>query len=125
MNLLDDFVPRKLSKRNVASKKASLFDIMGKLSPITISSTVLMRNTFKSMAGAGWDDAISAELRSQWLKEFLLWEQLRGIQYNRAVMPEEAINSKLRLIVGADAAEPVLEIGAWAGFEKGNGTWSC
>ena len=63
LNLLDDFVPRKLSKRNVASKKASLFDIMGKLSPITISSTVLMRNTFKSMAGAGWDDAISAELR--------------------------------------------------------------
>ena len=59
------------------------------------------------------------------MKQFLLWEQLRGIQYNRAVMPEDAIHSKLRLIVGADAAEPVLKIDNWAGFEKVNGTWSC
>ena len=40
-------------------------------------------------------------------------------------MPIDARNTKLRLLVGADAAEPIIMIGAWGGFQKMDGSWSC
>ena len=40
-------------------------------------------------------------------------------------MPHDAANSKMRIIVASDAAEPAMVIGAWGGFRRLNGTWSC
>ena len=120
---LDEFVPRKLTRRIVASKRASIFDIMGKLGVILVSSSVLLRETVK--ATKGWDDTMEDNLRSKWLEQFMLWEQLRGIHFNRAVMPTDAVDCKLRLIACADAAKPAMVMGAWGGFKKADGTWSC
>ena len=120
---LDEYVPKKLTRRMVTSKKSSIFDILGKLVPNLISSTLLLRETLKSTLG--WDDPMSTDLRNKWLKEFLLWEQLRGIQFTRAMMPVDACDSKMRLIIAADAAKPAMIIGTWAGFKRTNGTWSC
>ena len=72
LKLLDEFVPKKLTRRMVASKKASIFDILGKVSVLLISSSVLLRITMKQTLG--WDDKMPPELRSRWVKEFLLWE---------------------------------------------------
>jgi hypothetical protein len=109
LKLLDDFVPKKLTRRMVASKKASIFDILGKLAVILISSSLLLRITMKNTLG--WDDAMPSDIRNKWLKEFLLWEQLRGIHFNRAMMPEDAVDSKLRVIAAVDAAKPAMVIG--------------
>ena len=65
------------------------------------------------------------DLRNKGLKQFLLWEQLRGIQFNRALMPEDAVDSKLRLIVAVDAANPAIVAGSWAGFRRVDGSYSC
>ena len=51
LKLLDDFVPKKLTRRMVASKKASIFDILGKLAVILITSSVLLRLTMKNTSG--------------------------------------------------------------------------
>ena len=42
------------------------------------------------------------ELRSRWIKQFQTWERLRGLQFSRAVMPDDAVDSKLRIIAKAD-----------------------
>ena len=123
LKLLDEFVPKKLTRRMVASKKASIFDILGKVSVLLISSSVLLRITMKQTSG--WDDEMPPELRSRWIKEFLLWEQLRGLQFNRAMMPIDAIDTKLRIIGAVDAAKAAMVIGAWAGFRRKNGKYSC
>ena len=68
---------------------------------------------------------MSADLRSKWLNEFLLWEKLRGLQFDRAIMPHDAVDSKMRVIVAADAAQPAMVIGSWGGFRKLDGSWSC
>ena len=116
-------MPNKLTRRLVASKKASIFDILGKLAPILIKSSELLRLTIKNTSD--WDTAMSPELRNQWLKEFLLWEQLRGINLNRAIMPYNAVDSKLRVIVSVDAANPAMIIGAWGGFKCSDDLYSC
>ena len=121
-NDLDDFVPQDLSRRQAASKLASLWDILGKLAPIMTGLKLDLRETFQRTAG--WDDEMPPDLRQKWVKNFWLMERLRGLKYKRAVMPVDAIDSKLRLLTGVDAAKQGLMMGCWGGFKKKDGSWS-
>ena len=120
---LESFVPTSLSRRQVCSKFASIFDILGKFGPILIGAKVDLRKTFKNTEG--WDTAMPADLRQSWIKQFWVWEQLRGLQFSRAVMPEDAANSKMRLITAVDMAEESIVVGVWAGFPRQDGGYSC
>ena len=73
----------------------------------------------------GWDDPMPAILRSKWVELLWRFEQLRGLKFSRPVMPADAKNTKMRLVVGADAAEPMIIIGAWGCFERSDGSYSC
>ena len=55
----------------------------------------------------------------------LLMEKLRGIGFDRPVMPRTAVNSKLRLIMASDAAKSATMVGVWGGFLLPNGKYSC
>ena len=120
---LDKFVPKNLSRRQVASKYASIFDVLGKFGPILIGAKIDLRATFK--VTEDWDSAMPADLRHRWIKNFWKWEQLRGIQFSRAVMPEDAASCKMRLTAAVDAAEEAIVVGVWAGFQRKNGEYSC
>ena len=65
------------------------------------------------------------DLRNKWLEEFVLWERLRGIQFSRAIMPSDAINTKMRMITAGDSANPAMVVGSWGGFKRSDGSWSC
>ena len=119
---LDKFCP-KLTRRVCASKAASIFDIWGLLAPALSGVKCLMRETVK--ATESWDDEIPSDLRNKWLLAFLRLENLRGIAFDRPVMPKEAISRDLRLIGLSDAAKPVIMVGVWGGFELPDGSFSC
>ena len=75
-----------------------------------------------------WDDEIPAMLRDNWLREFLKLESLRGIQFNRPIMPimpVDAKNSVIRLITLSDASKTNIILGVWGGFELPDGSFSC
>ena len=67
---------------------------------------------------------MSNELRSKWLKEFSSIEKLRGLNFNRAKMPLNAVDCRMCVMCGGDSAEEVFIIGAWGGFRRYNGDWS-
>ena len=119
---LGNFCPP-LTRRICASKSASIFDILGLLSPILAGIKVLMSETVK--ATSSWDDEIPLDLRNKWLLAFLKIEGLRGIQFNRPVMPVNAVDRNLRLIGLSDAAKPIIMVGIWGGFLLQDGTFSC
>ena len=119
---IDSFVPDPLSRRQAASKLASLWDILGKLSPIMNGLKLDLRETFKRTES--WDEGMPADLRQKWVKNFLLFEKLRGLKYQRAVMPSDAVDSRLRLLTGVDAAKDGLMMGCWGGFRLKDGSWS-
>ena len=85
---LETFVPAKLTRRQVASKYASIFDVLGKFGPILIGAKLDLRRTFKMTDN--WDSPMPADLRQCWIKNFWKWERLRGVQFSRAIMPEDA-----------------------------------
>ena len=74
--MLDGFVPSKLSLRQVVSKVACVFDLRGLLAPLIASLRLDTRRTSKAVNT--WDEAVPADLRQNWVKNFWLLEQLRG-----------------------------------------------
>ena len=93
---LDLFLPRKLSKRQVTSKLASIFDPRARLAPVLASAKYILRQT--NAQTVGWDDPMPAILRSKWVEIFWRYEMLKGPQFSRPIMPVDAKNTKMRLM---------------------------
>ena len=119
---MESFVPNPLTKRQAASKVASLWDLLGHLTPIMPKIKIDLRETFQKTTD--WDSAMPSDLRQKWVTNLWLVEQLRGMKFNRAVMPIDAVNCDMRLLTSVDAAKPSLIMGCWGGFKLQNGTWS-
>lgn len=65
-----------------------------------------------------------SDLRQKWVTNFWLVEQLRGMKFNRAVMPIDAVNCDMRLLTSIDAAKHSHIMGCWGGFKLQNVIWS-
>ena len=111
MDDLEKFVPKKLTRRMVFSKNHSIFDPLGKLAPIMSILKVDLREAVKMTEG--WDDPVPEETRSKWINNFWMLEKLRGQKYQRATMPEDAVDSKMDLIIAVDAAENMKVVGGF------------
>ena len=83
----------------------------------------LLRDTIE--ATTDWDTPMPDNLRNRWLEQFMLWEKLRGLQFERAVMPSDAVDEKMRIIVLGDFAKKLLVVGSWGGFKRKSGSRSC
>ena len=124
MDQIDAFVPKQLSRRMIFMKQYSLYDICGKLAPITGILKYDLRQSVKQTIG--WDDPSPDHIRTKWLKNFLLLEKLRGLKFQRAIMPETAVSCKMNMIVMGDVSEEDVEmIGAWGRFPLKTGGYSC
>ena len=119
MEQLEEFVPKKLTRRIIFGKNYSIFDLLGKLAPVMSILKADMRAAVKQTDG--WDDPVPDELRGKWIKNFWLLERLRGLKFQRAVMPEGAVSTSMDLIIAVDAAEEVKMAGAWGRFKSKSG----
>ena len=119
---MDKFVPRKLTKRQVTSKFMGIFDLRGLLIPLT---SRLKRDLRDIVAVTPeWDHGVVDGQRSKWVKNFLDLENCKGLRFTRPRMPEDAIDTKMKLWVLVDAAKDLLCIWAGVGFKRKNGKWS-
>eukprot|EP00092_Neocalanus_flemingeri_P018101 GFUD01019591.1.p1 GENE.GFUD01019591.1~~GFUD01019591.1.p1 ORF type:complete len:2548 (-),score=673.50 GFUD01019591.1:927-8570(-) len=119
---MNKFVPTNLTKRQIVSKFMSVFDLLGHLIPLTSRMKRDMRRMMKDTAL--WDEAVTNEHRTTWVKNFLDLERCKGIKYTRPRMPEDAVDSKMRLMVIVDAAQELMVVWAGVGFKRKNGKWS-
>ena len=100
---MDAHVPIKLTRRMIVSKRASLYESMGKLEPI--KAKLKIDESEAVMLTSNWDDAVPSNIRNKWIQNFLLIEQMRGLRYTRARIPSTALDTIMRLITLVDAAE--------------------
>ena len=121
---LDKFVPENLTRKQILSRKASLFDLLGKLTPITAGFSLDLRAAMK--ATQGWNDAVPLDIRKKWVQNFHKLEQLRGIKFQRAVMPMEALDGRMHMINAGDTAKHHIKVaGVWVRFRLKSGKFSC
>ena len=119
---LCSFVPERLTRRQVVSKFASVFDPYGKLCPVTAAMKQHCRMAV--METEGWDDPITPETRTLWLKNFWQLHSLKGVMFMRARIPEDAASTDLTLVCAVDAANQIKAAGVYARFPRKNGKFS-
>ncbi|HIM99666.1 MAG TPA: hypothetical protein EYM61_00620 [Deltaproteobacteria bacterium] len=122
-DLDDTVIPGTLTRRDVVSQCAQLYDLVGLLEPIKarlkldLAALVDMKLT--------WDDLVPSDLVDQWKSNFGIIQDSRLLTWKRCIVPSNAVDPyKLRLIDVHDAAENICIMAIYAGFELDDGSWS-
>ena len=124
MEDMDKFVPADLTPKMILSRKASLFDIQGKFSPISGKLSSDLRQAVRETQT--WDEVVSEQTRATWVKNFHMLEKMRGIKFERARMPATAVSPKMSLIAAGDTAKNFIKVtGVWVRFKLKDGSYSC
>ena len=103
-----------LSRRQIASKLASIFDL-------TVIMGLKADQREVVLATESWDDAVPQNLCGKWVKNRWKLEQLRGMKFHQPIIPGNAINCVLRPITAVDASLDAMIMGCWVFFELSNG----
>ena len=119
---LEKFVPSKLTRRQVVSKFAAIFDLFGHLTPETARMKKNVRSATQETAD--WDAFVSPETRSEVVKDLWRLYKLQGLKFSRAKIPFDAKNTRLHLVGCVDAADSLKIMGVWARFERKSGDFS-
>ena len=64
-------------------------------------------------------------LSSIWVSHFKTMQEIGMIKFQRAVVPEDAINLKIQTINAADASQKLACVAIYARFLKRDGTHPC
>ena len=116
-------VPKKLERLHCASKVAEIFDLTGRVGPITGTFKVDLHEL--TQRKLKWDDVIPDEFRPLWLSNFELMKELRNIRFKRAIIPADAVSLTINTIDAADASKNLACAAIYARFLRKNGSYSC
>ena len=120
---LEKFVPLKLTRRMITRAVAKLWDMMGKITPVTLR---LKHDLRKLIAESPeWDSCISQPARALWIQNFEIMDNVRDFVYVRNNRPPDALRTTCRLWILVDAAEWGMIITVYVGWERPGGSYSC
>ena len=114
-------IPKVLTRRQCCSKVGEVFDLTGRVAPITASFKVDLHTISKLK----WDDPIPNEYRSLWESNFEMMAELKNIRFQRAIIPVNAESLKINTIDTADASKDLACSAIYARFKLKNGKYSC
>ena len=115
-------VPERLTRRHCVSKVSELFDITGKITPVTASFKLDLHNLIER--GLGWDDVIPDSLRPIWEDNFQMMQEIKNIKYSRTIVPPDAANLNINTVDFGDASKQMAAIAIYARIQRTNGTYS-
>ena len=72
-----------------------------------------------------WDDVIPDTLRPIWNSHFEMMTEIHNIKFNRAVIPENAVDLNVETLEFGDASKQIACVAVYARFKRQNGTFSC
>ena len=120
---MEEYVPMNLTRRQITRALAKVWDLLGKLTPVTLRMKHDLRKLISETPE--WDVAVSQLARSLWIQNFTMLEEVRGLMYMRCTRPDDAIRKTCRLWVMVDAAEWRMIVTIYAGWERKCGKYSC
>ena len=96
-----NIIPANITRRHCVSKVSEIFDLTGKITPIT--ATVKLDLHILVKRGLDWDDVLPDKLRSIWVSQFEMMQEIGKSKIQRAVVPEDSINLDIQTFDAADA----------------------
>ena len=116
-------VPFNLTKRQCVSKVAEVFDLTGKITPITATMKLNLHTLIER--GLSWDDRIPDNLKPIWNSHFEVMHKIGKVKFKCAVVPEDAVNLNINTVDTADTNKKLACTTTYARFLKKDGTYSC
>ena len=116
-------IPEKLTRRHCVSKVAEVFDLTGKVTPLTASMKIDLHELVTR--GLQWDDVLPDELRALWLSNFEIMQEIGNLRYNCTIVPDDAVSLELDTIDFGDASPSLACVAIYARFKRRNGEYSC
>ena len=116
-------VPINLTRRHCVAKVAELYDITGKITPITAAMKLDLHQLVERKLD--WDDKIPDDLRHVWDTHFQMMEEVSSIHYQRAVIPPDAESLEIDTIDAGDASKDIACVAIYARFKRKSSGYSC
>ena len=111
------------TKRVLTGLVASVFDPIGLATPITAGLKLDLHELCKLQLD--WDDVVPLELLSKWADNMKKIQSLREVVYKRTVIPVDAKELKVELLVATDASQHVGIAAVYGRVLRTNGEYSC
>ena len=119
----NNIIPSKLTRRDCVSKVCEIFDIIGKLTPLTAAMKLDLHELVPQKLD--WDDKIPDNLPPIWESHFQMVNEIKTLKYQMAVIPEDAIDIQLETLDFGDANREIACIAIYARFRRKDDTYSC
>ena len=116
-------IPEKLTRRQCTSKVAEIYDLTGMLTPIVATLKLDLHELVTRKLQ--WDDVVPDNLRNIWMNNFQMMEEMKHLQFNRAVIPSDAVNLNVSTLAFGDASKSLVCVAIYARYERRNGKYSC
>ena len=116
-------IPVHLTRRHCVGKVSEIFDITGKVTPITASMKLDLHTLVERKLD--WDDKVPDDLRPIWLSHFEMITELGSIKFKRAIVPDDAIDLEIDTIDTGDSSKLIACIAIYARFKRRSGEYSC
>ena len=116
-------IPDKLTKRDCASKLGEIFDLTGLVTPLIAGMKLDLHEL--NVKKLNWDDVLPANLQSIWESHFQMMSEMKNLRYQRAIIPEDAVDLNLTTLDFGDASQSLACVAIYARFKRKNAGFSC
>ena len=116
-------IPPEFTRKDCVSKVAEIFDLVGKATPITSSMKLDLRTLVNRKLD--WDDRVPSDLKKIWLANFKTIKNLAEVQFDRAIVPEDAVSLAVDTIDTGDASSSLACSAVYVRFKRKSGSYSC
>ena len=116
-------VPKEFTRRICVGKVAELFDLLGKVTPLTCVMKLDLREL--STRKLEWDDKIPNDLKAIWKSNFEMMKEIGNIKFKRTIIPKDAVNLEIETIDAGDGSQSLVCAAIYARVKRRNSESSC
>lgn len=111
-----------ISKREILSDIASIFDPLGLVGPVVIRAKIMLQSLWREKIS--WDDAIPAGMREEWLSYRNLLSALNSLSIPRKIAGD-LINGEVEIYGFSDASEVAYGCCLYVRCKNGAGSYDA
>ena len=119
----DNKIPEVITRRHCVGKVSEIFDLTGRITPLTASMKLDLHDMIER--GLNRDDALPDDLRRVWKSHFDMIQDLKVVTFQRAIIPEDAVNTEIETVDMGDASQKIAATGIYGRFKRKDGSYSC
>ena len=111
------------TKRILTGLVAAVFDPLGLVTPVTAGLKLDLHELCQLQLD--WDDPVPPEQLDKWAVNMEKIQSLRDVYFQRTIIPVDAVNTDVELLVAADASQHVGIVAVYGRVLRNNGLYSC